>query len=215
MIPFLFIGGGLYFLFDALGNKRPSVDPADLGLPTKGFRGYRKGAAHYARGGKTPKLYAVLYLHSEPIADVEVESQDEKAALKKFQDMGVKIPPNSTIRFQKNEPYYYAKGGVTKSNPYEEYLLSSGFEKSYEIKKDKFTEYRKGKWYCWIDERTKEVEVGKYDKDYSPEDVKKYGGIRENNSPYYHTDKYTNSLSKFKKFLDDNYILGGEGDLKN
>ncbi len=52
MIPFLFIGGGLYFLFDALGNQRPSVDPADLGLPTKGFRGYRKGG-HYAMGGRT------------------------------------------------------------------------------------------------------------------------------------------------------------------
>ena len=52
MIPFLFIGGGLYFLFDALGNQRPSVDPTDLGLPTKGFRGYRKGASHYADGGE-------------------------------------------------------------------------------------------------------------------------------------------------------------------
>ena len=51
MIPFLLIGGGVYLLFDALGNKRPSYDPADLGLPTKGYRGYRKGASHFVQGG--------------------------------------------------------------------------------------------------------------------------------------------------------------------
>jgi len=135
MIPFLFIGGGLYFLFDALGNQRPSVDPADLGLPTKGFRGYRRGAAHFA------------------------------------------------------------KGGVANTNPYEEFLLTNGFEKAFQRKNQGFTQYRKGRWYAWIDTKTKEVEVGKYDSRWLQ------------NAPYYHTDRYTNSLSKFKKFLHDNYIL--------
>jgi len=144
MIPFLFIGGGLYFLFDALGNQRPSVDPADLGLPTKGFRGYRRGAAHFA------------------------------------------------------------KGGVANTNPYEEFLLTNGFEKAFQRKNQGFTQYRKGRWYAWIDTKTKEVEVGKYDSDIPYNEV---DGFREDNAPYYHTDRYTNSLSKFKKFLHDNYIL--------
>jgi DNA repair protein RadC len=100
----------------------------------------------------------------------------------------------------------YANGGTIK-NPYEEYLLSNGFEKAHEVKKYGFTEYRKGKWYASINTKTKEVEVGKYEEDYSYSDVKKYGGIRENDSPHYHTDKYTNSLNNFKKFLDNNYIL--------
>ena len=51
MIPFLFIAGGAYLLFDALGDKRGGFDPLEEGFPTKGFRGYRKGASHYAKGG--------------------------------------------------------------------------------------------------------------------------------------------------------------------
>ena len=100
----------------------------------------------------------------------------------------------------------FAKGGAVESNPYEDFLLANGFIKSYEIKKDNFIEYRKGRWYCQIDKKTKEIEVGKYEFDYSVDDVRKNGGIRED-APYYHTDKYTNSLSGFKKFLDNNYIL--------
>jgi hypothetical protein len=99
-----------------------------------------------------------------------------------------------------------AKGGEV-SNPYEEFLLANGFEKSFEVKKDGYVEYRKGRWYCWINKKTKEIEVGKYDFDYSSEDIKKYGGIREDEQPFYHTDKYTNSFTKFKKFLDNYYIL--------
>ena len=115
-----------------------------------------------------------------------------------------------------------AKGGMTKevSNPYEEFLLANGFRKSLEVKKDKYTEYRKGRWYCSINKATKEIEVGKYDFDYSDEDIKKYGGIREDDAPYYHSDRYTNSLTKFKKFLENYYILddkmakGGQMDKK-
>ena len=99
-----------------------------------------------------------------------------------------------------------AKGGEV-SNPYEEFLLANGFRKSLEVKKDKYTEYRKGRWYCSINKATKEIEVGKYDFDYSDADIKKYGGFREDDAPYYHSDRYTNSLTKFKKFLDNYYIL--------
>lgn len=53
MIPFLLIAGGGYLLFDALGNSRKSFDPLDYGFPTKGYRGYRKGAAHFSDGGMT------------------------------------------------------------------------------------------------------------------------------------------------------------------
>jgi len=52
MIPFLLLGGGAYLIYDALGNKKLSYDPADYGLPTKGFRGYRKGKSHFAKGGE-------------------------------------------------------------------------------------------------------------------------------------------------------------------
>jgi hypothetical protein len=100
----------------------------------------------------------------------------------------------------------YAKGGEV-SNPYEEFLLANGFRKSFEVKKEKFTEYRKGRWYCFIDKKRKEIEVGKYDLDYSDADVKKYGAIREDDAPLYHSDRYTNSFTKFKKFLDNYYIL--------
>jgi len=51
MIPFILIAGGAYLLFDGLGNSRKEFDPSDYGLPTKGFRGYRKGASHFAKGG--------------------------------------------------------------------------------------------------------------------------------------------------------------------
>jgi hypothetical protein len=87
MIPFLFIGGGLYFLFDALGNQRPSVDPADLGLPTKGFRGYRKGASHYENGGvaKTPK-FKVL----ESVRDIKGNYGFASGTISSV------IPPNSS-----------------------------------------------------------------------------------------------------------------------
>jgi hypothetical protein len=100
----------------------------------------------------------------------------------------------------------YADGGQV-SNPYEEFLLQNGFRKSFEVKKEKFTEYRKGRWYCFIDKKRKEIEVGKYDLDYSDADVKKYGAIREDDAPLYHSDRYTNSFTKFKKFLDNYYIL--------
>jgi len=100
----------------------------------------------------------------------------------------------------------FAKGGEI-SNPYEELLLANGFRKSFEVKKEKFTEYRKGRWYCFIDKKRKEIEVGKYDLDYSDADVKKYGAIREDDAPLYHSDRYTNSFTKFKKFLDNYYIL--------
>jgi len=99
----------------------------------------------------------------------------------------------------------FAKGGEI-SNPYEELLLANGFRKSLEVKKDKYTEYRKGRWYCSINKATKEIEVGKYDFDYSDKDIKKYGGIREDDAPYYHSNRYTYSFSKFKDFLD-NYVL--------
>jgi hypothetical protein len=99
-----------------------------------------------------------------------------------------------------------AKGGEV-SNPYEEFLLENGFRKSFEVKNEKFTEYRKGRWYCFIDKKRKEIEVGKYDLDYSDADVKKYGAIREDDAPLYHSDRYTNSFTKFKKFLDNYYIL--------
>lgn len=99
-----------------------------------------------------------------------------------------------------------AKGGNV-SNPYEEFLLANGFRKSLEVKKDKYTEYRKGRWYCSINKATKEIEVGKYDLDYSDADIKKYGGFREDDAPYYHSDRYTNSFTKFKKFLHNYYIL--------
>ena len=55
MIPFLFIAGGAYLLFDALGDKRGGFDPLEEGFPTKGFRGYRKGASHFAKGGIVSK----------------------------------------------------------------------------------------------------------------------------------------------------------------
>jgi len=103
----------------------------------------------------------------------------------------------------------YADGGQV-SNPYEEFLLQNGFRKSFEVKKEKFTEYRKGRWYCFIDKKRKEIEVGKYDLDYSDADVKKYGAIREDDAPLYHSDKYTNSFTKFKNFLDNYYILDEE-----
>jgi len=34
---------------------------------------------------------------------------------------------------------------------------------------------------------------------------KSYGGIREDGAAFYHSDRYTNSLTRFNKFLDDNY----------
>lgn len=145
MIPFLLIGGGAYLIYEALGNDRKSFDPLDYGLPTKGFRGYRKGKSYLAKGG-------------------------------------------------------------TVSNSYEDFLLANGFEKAYEIKKDGFTEYRKGRWYAQINTKTKEIEVGKYTHDWSYAETKKDGGIRED-SPFYQSDRYTNNLAKFKKFLDDNYAL--------
>jgi len=101
----------------------------------------------------------------------------------------------------KNTPYDFAKGGVV--NPYEQFLLDNGFVKGYERKNQGFVQYRKGKWYCWIDNKTKEIEIGKYENDVPLKDI---DGIREN-EPFYHTGRYTNSLSKFKKFLDDNYVL--------
>jgi len=52
MIPFLLIAGGAYLLYDSIGDKRASFDPLEEGFPTKGFRGYRKGKAHLADGGK-------------------------------------------------------------------------------------------------------------------------------------------------------------------
>lgn len=101
----------------------------------------------------------------------------------------------------KNAPDEFAKGG--QINSYEEFLLDNGFVKGYERKSQGFVQYRKGKWYCWIDNKTKEIEIGKYENDVPLKDI---GGIREN-EPFYHTDRYTNNLSKFKKFLDDNYVL--------
>jgi len=101
----------------------------------------------------------------------------------------------------KNAPDEFAKGGVI--NPYEQFLLDNGFVKGYERKSQGFVQYRKGKWYCWIDNKTKEIEIGKYESDVPLKDI---DGIREN-EPFYHTDRYTNNLSKFKKFLDDNYVL--------
>lgn len=55
MIPFLFIAGGAYLLFDALGDKGGGFDPLEEGFPTKGFRGYRKGKSHLAKGGIVSK----------------------------------------------------------------------------------------------------------------------------------------------------------------
>lgn len=52
MIPFLLIAGGAYLLYDSMGDKRASFDPLEEGFPTKGFRGYRKGKANLADGGK-------------------------------------------------------------------------------------------------------------------------------------------------------------------
>jgi len=95
---------------------------------------------------------------------------------------------------------YYKKGGRTES-PYEEALLEKGFEKAFEIKYKGFTQYRKGRWYCWIDDKTREVEVGKFTNDVPYKD--REGGWREN-GPYYHTDRYTYSIYNFKKFLDQN-----------
>lgn len=127
------------------------------------------------------------------------DSEDDKNP--KFDTRGIKA---EYIQLDKSL-YRMAKGG-TVSNPYEDFLLANGFDKAYQVKKDGFTEYRKGKWFAQINTRTKEINAGKYIKDYSYADIKKYGGIREN-SPFYSSDRYTNSLSKFKKFLDDYYAL--------
>lgn len=113
--------------------------------------------------------------------------------------------PTKGYRGYRKGKSYLASGGKV-SNPYEDFLLANGFDKAYQVKKDGFTEYRKGKWFAQINTRTKEINAGKYIKDYSYADIKKYGGIREN-SPFYSSDRYTNSLSKFKKFLDDYYAL--------
>lgn len=113
--------------------------------------------------------------------------------------------PTKGYRGYRKGKSYLAKGG-TVSNPYADFLLDNGFEKAYEIKKDGFTEYRKGRWYAQINTKTKEIEVGKYTHDWSYAETKKDGGIRED-SPFYHSDRYTNNLARFKKFLDDNYVL--------
>lgn len=55
MIPFLLIAGGAYLLYDSLGDKRVSFDPLEEGFPTKGFRGYRRGKAHFSDGGNISK----------------------------------------------------------------------------------------------------------------------------------------------------------------
>lgn len=104
----------------------------------------------------------------------------------------------------------FKKGGpIELKNAYEDFLLANGFEKAYERKKDKFTEYRKGPWYCWIDLGTKEVEIGKYERDIPYKDGPTKG-ILESNAPQYKQDRYSASLSDFKKFLIDNYIIDGQ-----
>jgi hypothetical protein len=95
----------------------------------------------------------------------------------------------------------FAKGGQV--NAYEQFLLDNGFVKGVERKNQGFVQYRKGRWYCWIDNKTKEIEIGKFASDVP---LKEIDGIRED-EPLYHTDRYTNSLSKFKKFLDNYYVL--------
>jgi hypothetical protein len=68
----------------------------------------------YAKGGKVKKMYAVLVSPmGEMIADVEVDSSDERKAREKFREMG--ITQAGSIRFSNNQPHYYEKGGTTSS----------------------------------------------------------------------------------------------------
>lgn len=73
MIPFLLIAGGAYLLYDSVSDKRASFDPLEEGFPTKGFRGYRKGKAHLADGGKIK----ITNEYREFDADVFNEIEDE------------------------------------------------------------------------------------------------------------------------------------------
>lgn len=211
MIPFLLIAGGGYLLFDALGNSRKSFDPLDYGFPTKGYRGYRKGAAHFSDGGmtagrwyrdKTGEEFKYIGKIDEGTDKGKlIFSDGKKHVYKTLEDFEGARPKESKLFG------WFADGGTT-SNPYEDFLLANGFEKSYEIKKDKFTEYRKGRWYCQINKKTKEIEVGLYSHNWSTADIKKYGGFRED-SPFYQSDRYTISFQQFKKFLEDNVLWEG------
>jgi len=244
MIPVLLIGGGAYLIYDALVKKKPSFDPLDYGLPTKGFRGYRKGAAHFANGGMTPKFKVLdrvrmipnelgnYSLSSGTISSVippntsrgdtefqyEVIFDGERDEHSLMESDLVSDEPKASM-IPRDRYGFFAKGGET-NNPYEDLLLKKGFEKSYEIKKDGFTEYRKGRWYAHINKKRKQVEVGKYAHNWSTADIKKYGGFREDDDAalfpmapsFYQSDRYTNSFSKFQKFLENNV---DEGKMEN
>ena len=60
------------------------------------------------------KEYAILYNSAiGVIADIEVDKEDESAAMKQFQRLGIDIPAGSSIRFSNKMPFYYGRGGKT------------------------------------------------------------------------------------------------------
>lgn len=97
---------------------------------------------HYAKGGKVNKMYAILVSPmGETIADVEVESADEKKAREKFREMG--ITQSGSIRFSNRAPHYYEQGGEL-----EEVLM----DKIYDAE---FGMYRIGDYFIIPDESEK------------------------------------------------------------
>lgn len=51
MIPYLLMAGGAYLLIDSLGRDRATYDPTEVGLPTKGYRVYKRDKGRYKKGG--------------------------------------------------------------------------------------------------------------------------------------------------------------------
>ena len=60
----------------------------------------------YAKGGKVESTYAILYSPAGIISDIKVFSRDEKEARTLFENVGIKIPADASIRFSTNVPYY-------------------------------------------------------------------------------------------------------------
>ena len=82
MIPYLLIAGGAYLLIDSLGRDKKSYDPAEVGLPTKGYRGYKRGKDRFKRGGGIAEIGDSANVKSINKTGVIMKIEGDKYTLK-------------------------------------------------------------------------------------------------------------------------------------
>ena len=124
MIPFLLIAGGAYLLYDSLSDKRVIFDPLEEGFPTKGFRGYRRGKAHFSDGGniseddfeKANKWWNGLKQHEREQIFNENFQENETISLSDFEQWLVKVyeRAHNVMPMRPSRYGFFAGGGNIK-----------------------------------------------------------------------------------------------------